>query len=119
MSDAITPAPMWTLDDALDLARQLEDHVAPAGYHVALAGGVLLRGWSEHDLDLVFYPHHGKKLAPLKLERALRAAGLWRRLTVGRVRAYWKRRGITDTKHVEIWLDSEGRRVDVIMPADA
>lgn len=48
----ITP---WTLDDALQLVRQIEDVAPLAGCHVALTGGVLYKPGARKDLDLLFY----------------------------------------------------------------
>lgn len=53
---------MWTLDEGLVVARSLEPVAVAFGYHVALGGGVLLRGASEKDLDVMLYPHGGDKI---------------------------------------------------------
>lgn len=47
---------MWTLDEALLLIRDLQPAVSGVGYHIALAGGVLNKGASNKDLDLIFLP---------------------------------------------------------------
>ena len=60
--------PQWDLLIALDLIRRCQPQVKPLGFHICLAGGVLNKGWSEKDLDLVFLPltNAGKPdLAPL------------------------------------------------------
>lgn len=46
---------LWTLQQGLDEARALSD-AKLFGYFVSLAGGVLEKGQSHHDLDLVFCP---------------------------------------------------------------
>lgn len=46
-----------TLDLALTAIRELEPKLAEIGYHSALTGGVLYRGSSEKDIDVVIYPH--------------------------------------------------------------
>lgn len=46
----------WTLDEALALIRLLQPETRRFGYHLCLAGGVLNKGWSAKDLDLVFAP---------------------------------------------------------------
>lgn len=48
--------PVWTLDQALTLIRDIQPGLKPLGYHVALAGGTLNAGRSFKDLDLVFIP---------------------------------------------------------------
>ena len=47
---------MWTLDQALQVVRQLQPRCHAIKYHVALGGGVLNRGESHNDLDLFFLP---------------------------------------------------------------
>jgi hypothetical protein len=47
---------MWTLDEARAVVGILQPHVKPLGYHVALGGGVLNRGYSDKDVDLYFLP---------------------------------------------------------------
>ncbi len=45
----------WVLEDALQLARKIEE-IAPAyGYHVALTGGLLYKDGARKDCDLVMY----------------------------------------------------------------
>lgn len=46
----------WTLDDAVTLIRSVQPAVMQAGYYMALAGGVLNKGTSLTDLDLVIVP---------------------------------------------------------------
>lgn len=45
----------WNLQEALTLARLIEPIVVQFGYHTALGGGVLLRGESEKDVDIILY----------------------------------------------------------------
>jgi hypothetical protein len=49
--------PVWVLPDAIELARLVEPKAAECGWHVALGGGVLMRGASDKDVDLILYPH--------------------------------------------------------------
>jgi hypothetical protein len=52
---AVPPAkpPMWYLEEAIGLVRELQTKALQKGYHLALGGGVLNRGWSRKDLDIV------------------------------------------------------------------
>lgn len=50
------PPVRWTLQEALDLVRFLEPHATSLGYHVGLTGGVLQKGHSTKDVDVIFYP---------------------------------------------------------------
>ena len=43
--------PMWTLDQALELVRGLGPKLNEAGFGIAIAGSVLLKGESKKDLD--------------------------------------------------------------------
>lgn len=56
MSSTLRVENMWTLAEARGLISTLQPHLKPLGFHVALGGGVLNRGWSKKDLDLYFLP---------------------------------------------------------------
>lgn len=58
---------MWTLDEALSLIRDLQPEVLRLGYHITLAGGVLNKGVSEKDLDLIFLPFNEENSRPYDL----------------------------------------------------
>ena len=112
---------MWTLVSARGIIAVMETHLAPRGFHVALAGGVLARGHSKHDLDVVVFPHCKRPMSTARsrewaIRQSLRAAGLVRRRTWCQMHAYWRKHGSWDTKHVEVWVLG-ARRVDVIMLA--
>jgi hypothetical protein len=47
---------LWTLDEALELVRRLQDDTRQFGYHLAIGGGVINNGYSDKDLDLYFLP---------------------------------------------------------------
>lgn len=64
---------LWKIEDAIQFARTIEERIAPQ-YHVALAGGCLLRGFSDKDVDLIFYPH--TTLATAEPDLILKDAGL-------------------------------------------
>lgn len=57
--------PLWTLEQGLELARNLESLAIECGFHVAIGGGVMLRGESMKDLDLFFYPHRKISAKPV------------------------------------------------------
>jgi hypothetical protein len=48
---------IWDLVSAINLARDVEIIAEQNGLHIALAGGVLKKGYSFKDLDLLVYPH--------------------------------------------------------------
>ncbi len=103
--------PLWTLDEALLLVRHLEDAVVPH-FHVALGGSVLIRGWSDKDVDVVIYPHNKTRASP-PAEDLLQKAGLTVVFNSTQMRKKWgSEYGTTDTKSIERW-DWKGRRVDI------
>lgn len=51
-------APSWTVASALTFLQMLEfNHAQELGCHFGLAGGVMYRGYSDKDLDILVYPH--------------------------------------------------------------
>lgn len=57
----------WGMDEALRLVRRMQKDVRPLGYHIALGGGVLNKGYSDKDLDLYFLPCLGERHKPASL----------------------------------------------------
>lgn len=56
MSDPFErPVHKIELANALQIIRDLAPKFRELGFHVALAGGVLIRGYSDKDIDLVIY----------------------------------------------------------------
>jgi hypothetical protein len=45
----------WTLEEAVEVCRMVEQTVPPFGCHVALTGGCLYKDGARKDLDLLFY----------------------------------------------------------------
>lgn len=108
---------MWRRCAAVIFLRDVvQPAIEVAGWHCALAGGVLFRGQSSHDLDVVVYPHNSESASLDKLRGALEAAGLRQSHSVDRLHTIWRAKGSTDHKHVEIWM-WRGRRVDIIVPS--
>lgn len=108
--------PAWTLARGAALARTIEATLGGM-YHVTLGGSVLLRGWSNKDLDLFVYPHDASILPPPMsygmIRNGLRAANLTRTADIAAVQEIWRRAGSKDTKAVEVWRTEDGKRVDV------
>ncbi len=96
---------MWTLDEALDAVRNIEEHIIPAGHHCALGGGVLHKGCSGKDLDIFIYPHNGRKLNPALVRLKLQLAGCKSEFAPGHSE------GSNDTKTIELW-SYKGKRID-------
>lgn len=86
-----------------------------AGYHIGLTGSVLNRGESEHDLDLILYPTSTVRQDVDALENVLKRAGLEKRFDRVFIQKVWRKKGSLDTKHVEAWLDTNGRRIDIFL----
>ncbi len=47
---------MWTLEEGIEVVNTIREKVFTTGFATALTGGVLYRGHSQKDLDLLFYP---------------------------------------------------------------
>jgi len=105
----------WTRANAIKLLVKLEGTLAPH-YHVALAGGVLFRGKSLHDLDVVVFPHASNHLDLKEIREGLQSAGLRFVVDVKTVHEHWRKMNSVDTKHVEVWYLDDAR-VDIIVPS--
>ena len=94
----------WTLRDAQAfVAGALWQPLYDAGWVPCLTGGVLRRGWSEGDLDIVLYAR-----TPQSSVEAARAA-------LARWEPTW---GDWDYGHVGTFM-AYGRQVEVVIPAGA
>lgn len=47
----------WTVAEGIAFCQTLEPFLIVEGYHVALGGSVLTKGYSIKDLDIFIYPH--------------------------------------------------------------
>lgn len=104
----------WDLALGLQIVRKIERIAALHGAHVALGGGVMKRGRSTHDLDVVLFPHNGPNGFHYEaLVEALAAVGITRWRTVAQVHRHWRSIGATDDKHVEVFA-WRNRRIDII-----
>jgi hypothetical protein len=56
VSMCATDKTRWTLENSVELIRILQPLAHQHGYHLALAGGILNKGYSEKDLDVVALP---------------------------------------------------------------
>lgn len=55
---------MWTLSDAMDLIRSIQQDTRKFDYHLCVGGGVVNNGFSEKDLDLYFLPLSNRNSKP-------------------------------------------------------
>lgn len=109
------PAVVWTLDEALEFMRPLWNELAPKGWHLGITGGVLVNGSSTKDLDLIAYPRSSRRGDRRALRAHLRSQGWSLHRRAQRMRAGWRKSGSDDRKHVEMWRDAEGRRIDLFI----
>lgn len=103
----------WTLEDALTFFRALWVALEPVGYHVGLTGGVLLRGESKKDLDVLIYPrctHDSPDIEAVK--RTFTNFGMEPYFDRAFITERWRAAGSLDEKHVEGWTYA-GKRVDI------
>lgn len=109
----------WTMEEAIELVRDLEPKLEAAGFHCALHGSVLIYGGSMNDLDLIVYPHcssHGEG-EWAHARRALMNQGLKPLNDMDVVHAQWKKQGSKkqgsdDRKIVQVWMYGD-KKVDV------
>lgn len=115
-----TPKFKWVLDEGVHFCRELNAAVAPAGFFVGLAGGVLMRGYSSKDLDVLVVPMTSAKVDLGALRLALARFEMKLRFDHLYVQRQWRKRQVDnqDAKHVEVW-DAPPRygrrRVDLII----
>lgn len=103
----------WTRDEAIELCQELGPRLEKVGWGLALCGSVLIAGESRHDLDLIVFPHTTEKEDEEGLVDALVEAGITLRADVECVHRTWRQAGSRDTKHVEVYRDEHGRRIDL------
>lgn len=108
-------AKLWTLEQGLAVAREVNAALARTGWHVGLAGSVLVQGHSTKDLDLLVFPHDSRVRNFRLLAVTLRALGWTRTHTHQRMQKHWRTKGSGDRKRVEVWKHTSGRRVDVVI----
>lgn len=110
---------MWTLEEVQKLIKGLEVYSTSYGWHFALAGGVLRKGSSDHDLDLIAYPRTSTNSDRNDLRYLLTCQGWQLRVPKKEMHGHWKAKGSKDRKHVEVWQTSDGRRVDLFILGDS
>lgn len=110
---------MWTLRTARAFVAKLQPKLKAVGWFAAIGGGVLNRGTSDHDLDLILVPYDSNVQDLTAVRAVLQSMdGGWDQLAdVERVQKYWREKGSLDRKHVEVWLDDRKRRIDLIVPS--
>lgn len=64
MSLIIDNIPKWTLDEAISFVRELNKLANKRGYHLGIAGSVLINGESSNDLDIYAFPLHYEDSRP-------------------------------------------------------
>lgn len=117
----------WTLDDAVALIRVIEKQLAKVHAHVGITGGVLFRGKSAKDLDLIVYPHNASEPPKIdKIKDALAKCDIYpaeaeqtatsrpysssRQYRTGG--SLWFSSG--DNKFVSVYETMDGRRIDIM-----
>lgn len=50
-----------TLEEAIKVAREIEEKLKEIGYHCGLTGSTLYKGESRKDIDIIVYPHDSEK----------------------------------------------------------
>lgn len=102
---------LWTLNQACDLCNKLQDYLAPFGYGVGLTGGVLRRGESDKDIDVIVYPFKRLSSDFDSMYQSLSDFGLKFIRLPNENRSY-----TDDGKRVEVW-EFQGKRIDLFFLA--
>jgi hypothetical protein len=97
----------WSFEEAKEFYLSLHQFIFPLGFDLALAGGVLFRGESDKDLDVIIYPLKKISADYDNLIQQLPNFGL------KFVRLPNKNLGyLDDGKNVQVW-EFNGKRVDL------
>lgn len=106
-------AVMWTRDQAIRFVVSVE-RALNREWHAAIAGSVLFRGSSDHDLDIIVWPRESGANVT-SIFTALDSLGLTLYITADQMLASRVAQGSCDTKHVEVWHCPDARRVSVVV----
>jgi hypothetical protein len=98
---------MWTTKQAYKFCRELHQYLGPYGYGVGLTGGVLLRGKSNKDIDVIVYPFKRISANFNTMYKALFNFGLKFVRLPNNNQGY-----MDDGKRVEVW-EFENKRADL------
>lgn len=99
---------MWTLNEGIAEAQLLDPLLRPHNAFVALTGGVLHRGSSTKDLDLVIIPLKNKLTVKQHTEICKILAKRFKFKGVVNTAKYG------DDKYVEVYQTANNKRIDVI-----
>lgn len=109
----------WTLEQALPFLRELDPHLRTVGYSCALGGSVLHKEpeVERHDLDVIVFPTNSNNRDVDALRGVLVGLGWTLTAPEHKVKSIWRRKGSTDSKHVEVWRTPDRKRVDLFLLA--
>lgn len=99
---------MWDMIGATKFIQALETQIWPQGYHCGLTGGVLYKGYSAKDLDVIIYPH--TKGQGLNKKDLFSFITKWSQAEVANSCESISQ--IRDGKDVR-WLEISGKRIDL------
>lgn len=108
----------WLTMEALEFIKVLEPAVKEIGYSLALAGSLVHKDSNtpRKDLDLIAFPRSsGGEADPEKLRKVLETQGLSLIVSAQKVKENWQKKGSNDSKHVEVWITPDGKRVDLFL----
>lgn len=101
--------PLWTLDSAVALVRELHSKLVEKGCTIALGGGCLHKGFSYKDVDIIIHPLECKHESVMNfkfepIQECLYELGL----------TYKRNAHIAEysERNVQIW-EYQGKRVDI------
>ncbi len=98
---------MWTLEQGLELIRSIEPKLREIDWYSGLTGGVLYKGESSKDLDIIVSPLSYSKKTMQDVRQVLLTNGLKMKVEMGLVMEY---HGNKNRVEVYTYVD---KRVDV------
>lgn len=104
----------WTLEQALELIRELAPDLEVVGWGIGLTGSLLKKGSSDRDADIILFPMSSDVAVLEDAREELRRHGLEMVYTAAEIHWFWRhgKNDSSDMKHVEVWVRDK-HRIDV------
>lgn len=105
---------MWNIISSYLLFRNIDSRLRDRGWFAGLSGGVICRGYSNHDMDIIVVPFDKSNYNVDTVNQILCSLGMNRTHKSEEMIQNWRKKGLNDTKFVESYRTKTNKRVDVI-----
>ena len=112
---------LWSMEQAIDLVKKLDPAIRLVGFTVGITGGVIIKGYSDKDLDLIIYPMNVTEYSTSAVKKVFIEQFKWKlKFPTHILLKSWEDRKIqpnnggTDFKHVEVWETEDHKRIDIM-----